>query len=403
MNKKGFTLIEVIVSVVLVSIVMVTLTATLVELKKKSEDVSKNTDAVIYSSIASRVMNADIADHNGIKFIECDPNGEECGIVLGNNDKRSLTLKETSDTSAVSVEYVDSTGNYILKKGSNYVGKVNVEINNGGDISSCTSIPANCLSISVDGSTCVCYKELITTTLLYKDISEETTTGLFNSNTTSGKVKYIKTLEYTRTTDPDTKNISTEGYGFSRLYYNQSPFESLSDGSNILTRLMIGIYDGIDKNDETYNVSLYSASRADSSNPSVGDKFFIRLNTIGNSVSPHGIVQPQVESIHHAGLFFPLTQITEKFNMGFEAVNPGVKINGEENVGIGETQTFYGFAVDTPKYCEAATCEKQFQGFYTEVGSEGACSGTMVINSAGQFTVAPNYFLRNTEIFACWL
>ena len=157
MNKKGFTLIEVIVSVVLVSIVMVTLTSTLVELKKKSETVALNTDAIIYSSVASRVINSDIADNDGVKFIECDPNGEECGIVLGNNSKRTLTIKDQSDTALVKVEAVPGSDNKkFIKKyktGGQYVDKLDVVLLKNYKVNNCNKtnkyLSANCLAASI--------------------------------------------------------------------------------------------------------------------------------------------------------------------------------------------------------------------------------------------------------------
>ena len=404
MNKKGFTLIEVIVSVVLVSLVMVTLTSTLVELKKKSEVVALNTDAVVYSSIISRIVNNDITENNGVKFIECDPNGEECGMVLGNNDKRSITLKETSDTRVAKVEKVEATGNYILKDKSNnsYINKVDVTMVNGGQLSYCNNtdrLNANCLAVLINGNKCTCFKEKISSTLLYKDITAETTTGLLNSNTTSGKVKYIKTLSYIKTTDPDTNKVSTEGYGFSRIYYDQYPYAGKNGDTNILTRLTVGIYDGIDKNAAAYNASLYSASRTNADAPKVGDKFTITLNTVGNLNAPHGVVYPKVQSITRPEIdSFPVTRLTEKFNVGFEVVNPGVYVDdAHTSVGIGETQTFTSFT-SLP-----SMSGKIFMGYFTAKGTETECAGTMVINNSGHLTVASNYFLEDSEIFACWL
>ena len=398
MNKKGFTLIEVIVSVVIVSLVMTTLTATLVELKKKQETVSLNTNAIIYSSIVSRIINSDIAENNGIKFIECEPNGSECGLVLGNNDKRTLTITETTDSTPVKIEKDSSTNNYIMKtiNGNKYVNKVDVVIEEGGQLSFCNNgdkIYANCLSVVIKGNNCSCYRERIDSTILYKDITSETTTGMLNSNTSSGIVKYIKTLEYIKTTNSASSKVSTEGYGFSRLYYKQNVYTGKDGEKNILTRLTIGIYDGIDKNSAAYNAVLYSAARSNATEPKVGDKFTITFDTVGNLSSPHNVNYPQVASIHRT-VNFPLTRLTEKFNIGFEAVNPGM---GPNNEGMGESQTFTKFDVN-PSF-EG----KVFKGYYTNKGTATDCVGTMVINGAGRLTVASNYFSSDTKIYACWL
>ena len=68
MNKKGFTLIEVILSIVLVSVVLTSMLATLVKLRENYSIVNENTDALIYSSSVSRILNNDLSK-NGDKFV----------------------------------------------------------------------------------------------------------------------------------------------------------------------------------------------------------------------------------------------------------------------------------------------------------------------------------------------
>ena len=55
MNKKGFTLIEVIVSVVLVSVIMVSLMASLIQLRKTYTLIHENSDKDILISFLVKV------------------------------------------------------------------------------------------------------------------------------------------------------------------------------------------------------------------------------------------------------------------------------------------------------------------------------------------------------------
>lgn len=435
MNKKGFTLIEVAVSVVLVSIVMVSLTATLVEIKKKSETVSANTNAVVYSSVISKSINSDIIKNDGIKFAECDAAGGECGLVLGNNQRRWLGIKDTTDGREVDIYQDSAENNYYLKTktGGKYVGVVSVEASNGvnksGSKINCSGvIKANCLSVTVtrngSNSVCTCFKEKISSTLIYLDNTPLTTTSLVTTNNNESNnqvadynnnsisIKYIKTLSFVRTYRKDVPSsqydyrVSTEGYGFSRIYYNQDVFQDArnAQSSNVLTRLTIGIYDGIDKNDQSYNVVVNSASRIDKDSPKVGTKFNIDLDTIGNlpSFNPNapsqGVYQPTV-TYDRAGTQ-PVTRITEKFNVGYESTY----------YSSGETKTITGI---TMPYCNATgvACTGRHVVKYT-TGEN--CAGVTVIDQTGRLVVPSNYFTEvnydsdkdgkkdSVLIHACW-
>ena len=60
MNKKGFTLIELIVSIILVSIVLISMTGTLVKLKDTYSVVNEDADARIYGATISKIVNDDL-------------------------------------------------------------------------------------------------------------------------------------------------------------------------------------------------------------------------------------------------------------------------------------------------------------------------------------------------------
>ena len=71
-SKSGFTLIEVIVSVVLVSIIMVSLLASLMQLRQTYTIIHENSDIIVYSSSISRVINNDLAKNNGVRLATCN-------------------------------------------------------------------------------------------------------------------------------------------------------------------------------------------------------------------------------------------------------------------------------------------------------------------------------------------
>ena len=421
MNKKGFTLIEVAVSVVLVSIVMVSLTATLVEIKKKSETVSSNTNAIVYSAVVSKALNGDIIKNEGIKFVECDVNGGECGLVLGNNSRRWLGIVDTTDKREASIYQDSADNNYYLKVGSEYIGVVAVEgePKKTGNKINCTNttntVKANCLSVSINNTTCTCFKERISSTLIYLDNTPVNNTSLVTTNTHESNnqvanyedpnitIKYIKTLSYTRTfrkTDDEKDNlrVSTDGYGFSRIYHDQYVYQDPSNAQakNVLTKLTIGIYDGIDSNDQTYNVLLNSSSRIDKNSPTVGTKYTINLDSVGNLYrsdgsgiqDPQGVVQPVV-SFPRAGIQ-AITRFQEKFNIGFDAIY----------YSSGESITIQSI---TPPTCSAtnntAACYGKTFRKYTTARD---CAGVTVIDNTGKIVVPSNYFEADATIYACW-
>ncbi len=114
MNKKGFTLIEVIVSVVLVSIVMVSLLSSLIQLRKTYSLVHENTDIVVYTSSIARVINNDLSNNNGIKMITCSSN-TKCEMKMGNDTNRTIEIlehiegEEPHENIKTSLRYLDTT------------------------------------------------------------------------------------------------------------------------------------------------------------------------------------------------------------------------------------------------------------------------------------------------------
>ena len=216
MNKKGFTLIEVIVSVLLVSIVLISLMATLLKLRSTYSDVNKNTEALIYGSSLSRVINNDLMDNNGVRYASCDINGLRCDFILGNDDQRRLEIVEEN------IDHGNESASSIGAK----------EVNH----------------------------KTIKTTLKYTDTTKEKT-GVSND------IIYIRTLtmeDYT-----DSKGVhTTNGYNFYSLTSDSREMENSSNKEfiDIVTKITISLYDGKDINDSTYNILLYSAGKYDFSN-----------------------------------------------------------------------------------------------------------------------------------------
>ena len=468
MNKKGFTLIELIVSVILVSVVMVSLSSALVDIRRNSEEAQENTNVIITTSTISRVINNDIVKNDGIRFVECDPNGEECGLVLGNNAKRTLTIKDVTDTTKIKINYVPDENIYLKCKTAtcefgrtNYLGTIVVgredklisedETNKGqkkyvnnvtaDELNRCNNqnkISNNCLHVYFykknDGTVdCMCIKEKFSTSLLYQDITSEETTNLYYSTTQSGKPIYVRTLSFIKNTDPEKNTITTTGYGFSKINYKQSEYKNAKDlakTKNVLSKISLGIYNGIDKNDETYNVYVYSTSTIGSTSAQVGNDYTIELYTNGNyafvseseedkntkSNMLNTITLPKVEipnipeNSHlindpddreeEGGIVYyrySITKINEKFNVGFETTNHRYT-----------DQIYTKVKKIIPPRATAVSPEGKnyyFWGYYTSnTTMGGSCNGTRVIDNEGNIIVASNYFTSNTPtpIYACW-
>ena len=96
MNKKGFTLFEVIISVVLVSILLTSMLVTLVKIRDAYSIVYENTDALIFRSSIARIVNNDFQQNGGIRYIDCNYNGDVCDITLNNDQKRRIEVYDVN-------------------------------------------------------------------------------------------------------------------------------------------------------------------------------------------------------------------------------------------------------------------------------------------------------------------
>lgn len=204
MNKNGFTLVELIVSIVLVSIVLVSMTGTLVKLKETYNVVNEDADARIYGATISKIINDDFLKNNGIRDISCsnDEDMSSCEIVLGTNQKRTLEILRNT---------IPNDSETIYENGKNVGTKT--------------------------------YEK---TTLRYSD-----------STTGAVKTLLIKTIELIVKSNNEVDNnlVNTYGYKFTDLSVKTYKYENIDDydKTDKITHIIIGL------SGEKYNIDLYSS------------------------------------------------------------------------------------------------------------------------------------------------
>ena len=103
MSKKGFTIVELIISVAILSIVLVfalnllvVLKENLVVLKEKETSLDTDTDMVLNQAFVSKKINGDIVKNGGIKSLNCTTT--KCDFTFNNEEKKTLTLTNNKKT-----------------------------------------------------------------------------------------------------------------------------------------------------------------------------------------------------------------------------------------------------------------------------------------------------------------
>ena len=233
MNKKGFTLIEVIISIVLVSVVLISLLATLVKLRETYSVIHENTDVLVYSSSITRVINNDFVNNNGIRYISCNAEGTMCDITLGNDDKRVLEIKREVKTTSKEVKTTD-------KKGTQTV-----------------------------------TMEDIKTSLVYSD-----TTNVKDPVADQNKKKllYIRTLELEKGTNETTKITTADGFNFTLIETDQKKYRKAGTVLvDLITTIKIKLDDGKSTELSKYDIVLYASGRYDESKL-IGKRYSIALD-----------------------------------------------------------------------------------------------------------------------------
>ena len=112
MKKHGFTLIELILSIVLVTIIIVTMVGTLLKIRESYSIINQNIEARTYKALIAKVINEHFMKNGGIKNINCLSN-TKCELLLGNN--KTMTL-EIIENDIKTEEVKDSTNNVVATR-----------------------------------------------------------------------------------------------------------------------------------------------------------------------------------------------------------------------------------------------------------------------------------------------
>lgn len=106
MKKSGFTLVELTISIALLSVVMVFLLNFLVLVKKEDTGISEVTDMELDKSIISKSINSDILNNDYISSYNCT--SSLCNITLNSGEKRTLEVNENI------IKYTNASNNKVL-------------------------------------------------------------------------------------------------------------------------------------------------------------------------------------------------------------------------------------------------------------------------------------------------
>ena len=96
MSKKGFTIVELIISVAILSIVLVFALNLLVVLKEKEMNLDTDTDMVLNQAFVSKKINGDIIKNGGIKSLNCTTT--KCDFTFNNEVSKTLTITNNKKT-----------------------------------------------------------------------------------------------------------------------------------------------------------------------------------------------------------------------------------------------------------------------------------------------------------------
>ena len=138
-NKKGFTLIELSISVTLLSLVMVFMFKFISEIRKDEDTVGLQTEMLLIKSIISKTINTDVKNSGGISSLSCT--SAKCTIDLKDNTTKIIEITNGGTI----LKYTDTTKNEILltrKLPSNYAFYLNKKETNQVFILE-ISIPSN--------------------------------------------------------------------------------------------------------------------------------------------------------------------------------------------------------------------------------------------------------------------
>lgn len=106
MKKNGFTLVELTISIALLSVVMIFLLNFLTLVKKEDVGIEETTNMEIDKSVISKTINSDILKENYINTFSCTD--VLCSVTLKSGAKRTITIDGNI------VKYTDTTNNKVL-------------------------------------------------------------------------------------------------------------------------------------------------------------------------------------------------------------------------------------------------------------------------------------------------
>lgn len=395
MNKKGFTLFEVIVSVVLISIVLVSMMATLVKIKDSYEIVYENSDALIYSSSIARIMNNDFEKNGGIRYIDCNYDGNECDITLNNDQKRKIEIYDVylghkvtagdklkyyydNGTTIQEKKYVDDTDNIFCEE-TNLYDYNYFKVAESTEIS---KVDAECGKNGDEPIRCTCAKEIVATTLRYSD-----TTNLTNTNNI-----YLKTLKAEKSAylvkDTDSSfntkltysgQTTSVGYTFGKISFTNMVYDSSTKFvnnnestpfKNSISTISIQINDGVDTDNPTYNINLSSSSVFDPTKVQTGQTLCFQFYNNDSRAD---------KIVHEADA------LCMKYGVGFYIREKGKS----ELIKIESNQI-------PAKYKPQITPNYNFEGYYYYNPVNG--KSIQIIDKDMKIKISTNYFDKTTHI-----
>ena len=379
MNKKGFTLFEVIISVVLVSILLTSMLVTLVKIRDAYSIVYENTDALIFSSSIARIVNNDFQQNGGIRYIDCNYNGDVCDITLNNDQKRRIEVYNVN--TGYHVKSSDQLKYYIGTSDTSY----NVSdsdnifcepVEHDGEM----KLIAECYKATDDSTSsvaCVCEKQMVTTTLRYSDQTDKN----------NEKNIYLKTLSAQKMSAINlvsgkykaTGQRTVNGYTFGKMTFTNIVYDSTNRKTeagkpykNSVSTLVIEINDGVDTQDTTYNINLSSTSSYSPDKIQMGKELAFRFDNsleypVGTPISGVSI-QHKIKSFHI------------KFGVGFFVMTNDNKLE--------ETRKLTN---DNEKGQLPVTTNGSyiFDGYYYDLGGTNEMQ---VIDANGNIVITSTYF-----------
>ncbi len=97
MKKNGFTMIELIISITLVGVILISMIGTLISIKESYNIINEDIEARTYSALVGKVINEHFMKNNGVKSVACTSD-TSCNIILGNNKMMKLEILSMDKT-----------------------------------------------------------------------------------------------------------------------------------------------------------------------------------------------------------------------------------------------------------------------------------------------------------------